>query len=226
MDSVENLLRQSSWGQALSPAEFERVVQTTREHHVPAGGFAARMGETVEHWTGLVGGLLKMQVASADGRVSTLTGLSAGGWYGEGSLLKREPRRYDVVALRESRLALVPHATFDWLRQTSLPFNHYLQGLMNARLSLFIGLLEYGRLLDTDARVARCLASLFDADLYPARDPFVDLSQTEIGLLAGLSRQRANQALHTLQGLGLVGVEPRGVRVTNLAGLRNFAGVD
>lgn len=223
MDDVEALLRRSSWGQALTPAEFDRVRRDTREHEVPAGSFADRMGAPVEHWTGVCGGLLKMQVASPDGRISTLTGLGAGGWYGEGSLLKREPRRYDVVALRASRLALVPHATFEWLRQTSLPFNHYLHGLLNARLSLFIGLLEYGRLLDTDARVARCLASLFDPDLYPARDAFVDLSQSEIGLLAGLSRQRANQALQKLQSLGLIAVESRGVRVTDLAGLRGIA---
>ena len=98
-----------------------------------------------------------------------------------------------------------------------------MHGLLNARLSLFIGLLEYGRLLDTDARVARCLASLFDPDLYPARDAFVDLSQSEIGLLAGLSRQRANQALQKLQSLGLIAVEGRGVRVTDLDGLRGFA---
>ena len=36
----------------------------------------------------------------------------AGAWFGEGSLLKNEPRKYDVVALRESRVALMPRATF------------------------------------------------------------------------------------------------------------------
>jgi CRP/FNR family cyclic AMP-dependent transcriptional regulator len=166
-----------------------------------------------------------MSVTSSNGKVSTLTGLGAGGWYGEGSLIKREPRRYDVIALRPSRVAMLPHPTFEWLRATSLPFNHHLQFLMNARLSLFIGMLEYGRLLSTDARVARCLATLFNTDIYPQPRAYVDLHQQEIALLCGVSRQRVNVALKALQGCGLVRVEQRGVPVLDLDALRQFAGV-
>src|SRR5438552_14639815 len=161
---------------------------------------------------------MKMSVTAADGKVSTLTGMSTGGWFGEGSLLKREPRRYDVVALRPSRVALVPYSSFERLRQTNLPFNHHLQHLMNSRLSLFIGMLEYDRLLGTDARVARCIATLFNADLYPEARRFVDLRQQEIALLCGVSRQRVNVALKTLQDCGLLRVEPRGITVLDLDG--------
>jgi DNA-binding GntR family transcriptional regulator len=54
---------------------------------------------------------------------------------------------------------------------------------------------------------------------------FVDLRQQEIALLCGVSRQRANVALRTLQGCGLLRVEPRGITVLDLDGLRSFAGV-
>ena len=222
MTTLQETISTSAWGRALAPHELERVLQESSERWVSEGGYAARMGERVDHWTGVVQGLLKMSVTSAEGKVSTLTGMSAGGWYGEGSLLKREPRRYDVVALRPSRLAQVPYATFEWLRSTSLPFNHYLQQLMNARLSLFIGMLEYDRLLSTDARVARCLASLFNADLYPQPRAFLDLRQQEIALLSGLSRQRVNVALHRLQAGGLIRIEQRGMTVLDIEGLRNF----
>jgi CRP/FNR family transcriptional regulator, cyclic AMP receptor protein len=223
--TLEEMLHTSVWGRMLTPNELDRVVVESFERQVPAGSFISRMGQPVEHWTGVIDGLLKMSVTSPDGKVSTLTGMSPGGWFGEGSLLKREPRRYDVVALRPSRVALVPHATFERLRNTSLPFNHHLQNLMNARLSLFIGMLEYDRLLGTDARVARCIATLFNADLYPESRAFVDLRQQEIALLCGVSRQRVNVALRTLQECGLLRVEPRGVMVLDLDGLRTFAGV-
>jgi CRP-like cAMP-binding protein len=225
MAQMADMVRNSAWGRVLVPAELDRVIAETVERAVPAGGFVAQMGEPVEHWIGLVDGLLKMSVMSPDGKVSTLTGVGAGGWFGEGSLLKQEARRYDVVALRASRVALVPRTTFERLRATSLPFNHYLQHLMNARLSLFIGMLEYDRLLGIDARVARCVATLLNTDLYPQACPFVDLRQAEIALLCGVSRQRANVALHTLQQHGLLRVESRGVTVIDLEGLRNFAGV-
>ncbi|WP_280154270.1 Crp/Fnr family transcriptional regulator [Piscinibacter sp. XHJ-5] len=223
--TLESLIHNSVWGRMLTPQEIDRVVVESFERQVPAGSFVGRMGQPVEHWMGVIDGLMKMSVISPDGKVSTLTGMSSGGWFGEGSLIKREPRRYDVVALRPSRVALVPHATFERLRNTSLPFNHHLQNLLNARLSLFIGMLEYDRLLGTDARVARCIATLFNADLYPEPRAYVDLRQQEIALLCGVSRQRTNVALRTLQESGLLRVEPRGVTVLDLDGLRNFAGV-
>mgnify|MGYP006175323757 CR=1 FL=1 len=37
----------------------------------------------------------------------TFAGLTAGAWFGEGTVLKKEPRRYDVVALRDTRLAMM-----------------------------------------------------------------------------------------------------------------------
>lgn len=224
LPTLEGLIRHSLWGRQLSEQELDRVIAESFERQVPAGGFVARMGQTVDHWIGVIDGLLKMSVTSPDGKVSTLCGLHTGGWFGEGSLLKREPRRYDVIALRPCRVALVHHATFERLRQTSLPFNHHLQHLMNSRLSVFIGMLEYDRLLGTDARVARCVATLFHSDFYPEQRTSIDVKQQEIALLSGVSRQRANVALRTLQNHGLIRVEPRGITVLDLEGLRNFAG--
>ena len=224
MPTLHDMLRGSTWGRNLSPAEFDRAAREVREVHVAAGGYVARNGEPAEHWIGIVEGLVKMSVTSAEGKVSTLTGLTAGGWFGEGSVLKKEARRYDVVALRDTRVAMMPRATFEGLRTTSIPFNHYLLNLLNARLGLFIGLLEYDRLLGPDARVARCLASLFNPDLYPDPGPYVDLLQGEVGLLSGVSRQRANVALQRLQQAALIRIEPRGLTVLDLDGLRRFAG--
>lgn len=224
MTTLAQMLRGSNWGRVLTPHELDRATGEAIERYSPAGAFVARMGEPVLHWIGVIEGLLKMSVTAADGRTSTLSGLNQGCWFGEGSLMKLEPRRYDVVALRPSRVVLLPHATFEWLRGRSLPFCHYLHNLMNARLAMFIGLLEYDRLLDPDARVARCLATLFDPDLYPSpRALLVDLHQNEIALLSGLSRQRVNVALRKLQQAGLIRIEPRGVQVLDVDGLRGFA---
>jgi CRP-like cAMP-binding protein len=212
----------STWGRALGDDERARVMAEAFERRVPEEGYLARAGEPSEHWIGIIDGLAKMSLSSADGRITTLTGLGPGAWFGEGSVLKREIRRYDAVALRPTRIALVPCATFMWLRERSLPFNHYLQHLMNARIGLFIGMLEYDRLLDVDARVARCLASLFNPDLYPHPSNYLEVSQHEIGLLCGTSRQRTNGALQALQRAGLIRVETRGVTVLDVGGLRGY----
>jgi len=222
--SLEAMLRDSLWSGTLSKDELDQVIAETRERRVPAGGYAIRCGEPAEHWIGVIEGLVKMSVSQADGRHATFTGVTAGGWAGEGSLLKAGRWRYDGVAVRSTRLACMPRHTFERLVSTNLAFNRFLLSHLNARLSLFVGLVEHDRLLGPDARVARCLASLFDSDLYPRTSRFVRMSQEEIGLLAALSRQRANESLHRLERDGLLRVEFGGVTVIDLPGLRDWSG--
>jgi CRP/FNR family transcriptional regulator, cyclic AMP receptor protein len=221
---LHDMLRASLWAQTLTADELGGVLAEAHERQVPVGGHVMRNGEPAEHWFGVIDGLVKMSVSQADGRHSTFTGVTAGGWAGEGSLLRPGLWRYDGVAVRPTRMACVPRHTFDRLVATSLPFNRFLLQHLNARLSLFVGLVEYDRLLGPDARVARCLASLFDPALYPRAGDFVQLSQEEIGLLSAVSRQRTNQALHALERAGLLQVAFGGVKVLNLDGLRGYAG--
>src|SRR5690606_38599328 len=109
-------------------------------------------------WIGVRSGLVKVSVGTPDGKLASLTGVPSGGWIGEGSLLKNEIRKYDIVALRASTIVRLPVATFNWLLDTSIPFNRYLLHQLNERVAQFIGKAEYDRLLAPDARVARCLA--------------------------------------------------------------------
>ncbi len=222
MQTLESMLRGSLWAKTLNPEEFAQMLREAYERRVSVGGYAIRCGEPADCWIGVIDGLVKMSVSQADGRHSTFTGVTAGGWAGEGSLLKAGCWRYDGVAVRNTRLACVPRHTFERLVSTNLAFNRFLLSHLNARLSLFVGLVEYDRLLGPDARVARCLASLFDPDLYPSAGSFVRLSQEEIGLLSAVSRQRTNESLHRLEREGLLRVDFGGVTVLDLAGLRGY----
>ena len=220
--TLAEALRDYRWASDLTDAEFARVEAGVFERKVSQGGFICRKGEAVEHWVGLIDGLAKMSTDLDSGKTATLTGLAPGGWFGEGSLLKTEPRRYDVVALRDSRVAYMRRETFQWLLDHSISFNRYVVIQLNERLGQFIGLLESERLLDTDARVARCLATLFNPVLYPGLGAKLDISQEEIGLLAGVSRQRVNQTLKVLESAGLLTVDYGGVTVKELGGLVKF----
>ena len=191
---------------------------------VPAGGFVCRKGEAVEYWFGVIDGLVKVSSVSSDGKSVTFIGVPPGGWFGEGSLLKDEARRYDAVALRDSRIAGMPRATFRWLLDTSIPFNRFLLLQLNERLGQFVATVEFDRLLGPDARVARCLAQMFNRLLYPGLGPKLEISQGELGYLTGLSRQRVNQALQTLEREGLLAVEYGSITVLSLDGLRGFDG--
>jgi CRP/FNR family cyclic AMP-dependent transcriptional regulator len=219
---LKDMLCQTIWGKALTEEQLERVEAEMTERSVPAGAFVCRKGDPVDHWIGVSEGLLKMSSVSSEGKTVTFTGMLTGGWFGEGSLLKTEARKYDVVALRDSRLAFMPRATFSWLLDNSIAFNRFLLMQLNERLGLFISLVEYDRMLDTDARVARCLAALFNSYLNPGYGRRLPISQEEIGYLCSTSRQRTNQALQVLEKEGLLKIDYGSVTILDLDGLRRF----
>ena len=198
LQNAEELLRTSLWGQSLTADEMSRALAGTCERAYAAGAFICMKGDPVDSWMGIIDGLGKMASHWTTGKTTSLTGISAGGWFGEGSLLKEEPRRYDVMALRETRVAFMNRSTFLWLMDHSIPFNRYLITQLNERLGQFIGMMENERLLDPDARIARCLAGLFNPVIYPGTNRLLQISQEELGYLAGVSRQRANQGLKAL----------------------------
>ncbi len=218
------MLRRTSWAQTLSDEDFARAREGSTERLVPTGGYVCRKGEPVEHWHGVIEGLAKMSSDWATGKTASFTGIAAGGWFGEGSMLKSEPRRYDVIALRDTRIVCVRRDTFHWLLDNSIAFNRFIINQINERLGLFIGLLESERLLDVDARVARTMAALFHPVLQPEIESRIAISQEEIGYLAGVSRQRVNRALRTLEDAGFLTTEYGGVTVLDLEGLRRFGG--
>lgn len=215
-------VEKSSWGRCLSSQELNRVIDEAHEMRVEPHRHLVRAGADADHWIGIMDGLLVQSVSAANGRVSTLTAVGRDVWFGEGSVMKEERWRYDVIAVRAAHAVLIPRSTFEWMRKRSLPFNHFLTQLLNERLSLYMGLLASERLRSLDARMAVVLASLFDPALYPHQSPRIQMTQEELALLAGVSRQRANGALRKLELAGLLRRERGGLTVLDVDGLRNF----
>jgi CRP-like cAMP-binding protein len=214
------MLRAAAWARGLAPEQLERVERETQDRFFAAGEIVCHKWSMATHWIGVVEGMVKVDVLAADGRSTTLSGISNGGWLGEGSVLKGELRPYGVVALRDSRVALMPSQTFHELRGSSLTFCHFMIDQLNARLGQFIALAESNRMHDVRSRVASCLAELFNPQLNPRTGPVLQISQEEIGRLAGISRQIAHRALHELEDAGLLQIRYGSIDVLDLDGLR------
>ena len=211
------------WLMPLQPAERERAVASLLVGDAKAGDYVCRLGRPVTYWFGVVEGLLKMSSDNAQGQTMTFTGVPPGGWFGEGTALKREPYRYNIQALRKSVVAGLPIDTFHWLLDHSIGFNRFVMNQLNERLGQFIGAREIDRLSSPDLRVARSLAALFNPALYPypGGNQLLRITQQELAYLVGLSRQRVNEALATLEAAGAIQVEYGGLRVVDLEALRN-----
>ena len=103
------------WARELTEAEIERACRGLVEKTWAPGATIVHRGDAFDFWTGVISGLVKISTVSSTGKAVSLAGMPAGMWFGEGSMLKGERRQYDLVTLRESRLALMNRATFAWL---------------------------------------------------------------------------------------------------------------
>jgi CRP-like cAMP-binding protein len=147
--------------------------------------------------------------------------VSRGGWFGEGTALKREPYRYNVQALRPSVVAGLPIDSFHNLLSGSLGFNRFIMNQLNERLGQFIAAREIDRINNPDLRVARNLAALVNPVLFPGVGRLLNITQQELGYLVGLSRQRVNVALKRLEQAQWISVSYGGIQVLDLAALRS-----
>ena len=217
---TESELANIPWLKALDANERAVAVADLKVVQVATGELLCRVGRPATYWFGVIEGLLKMSNDTAMGVPITFTGMPPGGWFGEGTVIKREVYRYNIQALRKGMVAGLGVDTFHWLLDRSIPFNRFITQQLNERLGQFIAAREIDRLSDPDARVARSLAALFHPVLYPGVGSVLRITQQELGYLVGLSRQRVNEALHALQGKALIRIEYGGVRVLDLEGLR------
>jgi len=207
------LVRSVIWAQGLTDNEIEMAAKGLAERFYPKNSYICHRGDRLDSWTGVVSGLVKMSSVSLSGKATTFVGIGAGGWLGEGSMLKNEERKYDLVALRDTRLLLMNRTAFTWLCQNSVGFNRFLVRQLNERLAQFIAIAEHDRTFDAKTRVARNLSWLCNPVLNPKVDDIVEITQEEVGLLTGVSRQVANRCLGELADEGLITLEPGIIRL-------------
>lgn len=210
------------WARDLSREELVRASSGVVERFFGKGSYLCHRGDRFDYWTGVVDGLVKMSSIARSGKAITFAGIGAGGWFGEGSVLKSEPRKYDLVAIRETRLLMMNASTFSWLCENSVGFNRFLVRQLNERLAQFIAATEYDRLLAPEARVARHLAWLCNPILNPDVHNRIEITQEDLSLLAAVSRQTVNRSLSTLQTAGLIRVERGAIDIFDVDKLAMF----
>lgn len=210
------------WSTELTEEEIERARRGVTEKSFSKGAYICHKGDKLDAWTGVIAGLVRLGTVSQKGKSVTLAGMRAGGWFGEGSILKKEPRQYDLVALRDVKLAMMSSATFFWLFENSVGFNRFLVKQFNERIGQFIALVEFDRSLDATGKVARNIAWLCNPVLVPRAGNQLDITQEEIGLISGVSRQAVNGALQVLENKKLLHVGHGGITILDLEALSRY----
>lgn len=178
------------------------------------------------HWFGLIDGMLKWSVLSADGRATTLGGILPGCWFGEGGLLRQRPRQAEIIALQVSQVATLATDDFAHLLQSQTTFKDFILGQLSGRLYYFMDSIADARLLGPDLQVVYALCGL----MHPLNNPLglrnLRISQDELANLASVSRPRCNTALGILRDKGIIRTEYGGLVLLDVASLHTMVGLN
>ena len=205
------------WFASVPTALQERLREEVFAVQGDKGAIMMPAGSAVEGWHAVLSGLVMLQSPASKGRASAFIGVPDGEWFGEGSAMKPEPRKYNVVALRPTTLLCLPLPLFATLRESSLAFNQFLVQHLNMRLGQAMTIIEAGRTQSPEHRVALYLSRLFWRSTRR-----LNLTQDELGQLVGLSRQTVNRVLRTLEALGIVSLDFGRVAIVDDDEWQNF----
>ncbi|CAN7537130.1 Crp/Fnr family transcriptional regulator [Acidovorax sp. LjRoot117] len=200
--TAQRFIEAQPWFASVPAALQERLRAEVFSTQGDKGAVMMPAGSAVQGWYAVLSGLVMLQSPASKGRSSAFIGVPDGEWFGEGSAMKPEPRKYNVVALRPTTLLCLPLPLFNALRETHLGFNQFLVLHLNMRLGQAMTIIEAGRTQSTEHRVALYLSRLFWRSTRR-----LNLTQDELGQLVGLSRQTVNRVLQTLEGLGIVSLD-------------------
>lgn len=209
----------SRWWPTLTAEEKARLLSEVGYQTVEPGEPLQQDGATALHWIGLASGLAKFVVTTVRGKPLVYSGIAAGGWFGEGTLMRQGVWRYAALAIRQCELVLVPRETFLWLFNRNLAFCHYLLAQLNDRLELMTLQALDDHQGQAESIVARTLRHLLHP-LAGAAGGQLRVTQAEIAQLCNLSRQRVNQAFGRLQADGVLQLRYGAVDIVDLDKLR------
>ena len=200
------------------------LVAAARLRTLEDGATAGRVGERERSITGLLDGNLVVWLPIQDGSRRPLHVLRAGSWVVSLPLLNGEPRRADLSASGRTRLVHLDEAAVDRLVAAHPVLWRWLSRVaaehLDWALQVCAGLLAdrplprlAGRLLALSGECAGAHAA-------------IELKQSDLALLSGMSRNTVSRTLGQLEAVGLIARGYRRLRVLDRHGLARIAAGD
>lgn len=197
------------WFAGLPLAERRALLAGCERLRLAPGAMLFRQGDPVPAgqgcFFGVVNGGIKASSLREDGKEAILVVLEAGNWFGEISLIDRQPRTHDATAVGETELLALPGREFDRMMRRPA-FALAVCRMLAGRVRSLYGMVEDATLRSTRARVARRLLLLARGDATQAREPrpVVPVSQEALAMMLGVSRQTLSKELQAMAKAGAI----------------------
>jgi len=198
----------------LSDEEVAKLAAVAVVRHFPKNTVIIQEGDNSDYiYLYLINsGKVKVLVSEADGREVILSILGPGDYFGEMSLIDRQPRSATVVTMGPVYAAVIAKADFDRCLADSPSIAAHVIAELVKRLRSANHKIEGLALVDVYGRVARTLSQL--AELQDGRMVISQkLSQQDIADMVGASREMVSRTLKDLAMNGYISLDGKRIIV-------------
>ncbi|MES2271694.1 MAG: Crp/Fnr family transcriptional regulator [Pseudomonadota bacterium] len=204
---------------SLGPDDLAYLLTDAREHKAKKGAVLLQQGDPGDFLLILMEGRARVTVYSANGREIVLEYVEAGTVLGEIALIDGGLRTASVIALGPVRYLTLPRAVFERVIAANHRIALRLMRELAMRLRLANETIETDRAYGAAPRLARFLLRL----LKNSDTGVISLSQTELAMFAGISRENINRQLALWAQGGIVELEHGKIRVMDVDSLEEIA---
>ena len=178
---------------SLSRDELAEFLKPVHEHKARKGDVILNQGDKSDFLVIILAGKARVTIFSSNGREIVLDYVSAGDVLGEIALLDGGERTASVIATEQLRYVTLARATFERLMKENHNIALRLMRELAQRLRQANHTIETDRSYGAAPRLARFLLRLLQQS--EGEEGQIKISQTELAMFAGISRENINRQI-------------------------------
>lgn len=210
------------WFEQLPEYAMEELIAMASVRKLKDGQFLFAKNDEPEGLYCVISGVIQIGVTTAEGRQAVFALLEVGNWLGETSMFDDRPRANSAIAKGDAEVLFIPRTRFQAMLDRQPELYKYFIKLFCEHFRRATVALEDSVLRSFPERFAKQLLGLADIYGVPCEEGIrinLHLSQEDLGVMLGTTRQRINRELKTWERNGWVGLDYGGVVIKDRAAL-------
>jgi CRP-like cAMP-binding protein len=221
-EDLSKMMHDSALIASWDAAELQDLLERAQLCPMKKGDVLLHQGDAGDYLIILLDGTIRVSMVASNGREIILDYLEPGAVIGEIALLDGGERTASVTALGEGKYLKLGAKAFRDVLEKHPSVAWRLLRVMARRLRNANNTIESDRAYASGPRLARTLQRLMQKGAEGAALR-LDLSQSELGAFAGISRENINRQLGAWADVGIVSLESGRVRVLDRDVLEEIA---
>jgi CRP/FNR family transcriptional regulator, cyclic AMP receptor protein len=198
----------------LSDQELDVVRSLASEKTYPKNAVVLTEGEAGDSLFMIQSGKVKVFIGDEDGREIILKILGPGSFFGEMSMIDKQPRSASVTTLETSTFLVLQHSAFEKCVEQAPRIAQMVMQVLAQRVREADRKIGTLALMDVYGRVA---STLLELSVYNNGKLMVGekLSQQDLANMVGASREMVNRILKDLSERGFISIESKSITIIN-----------